>query len=170
MENTALIGRLEAARRRAKLGQDQIDRQRMVIATLFSARAEATEAENRLRVYEKLHDNYIADIERILRAMASPSIPRPEGERQSPHFSAKDMELFLEALRRAQEFAIKYESAQDWGSDGRKKAAAFHKAIDEFAWQLTGDREYFWPKPSNYPNRLVFALHRGRQPSPLRSL
>jgi hypothetical protein len=69
MEYTALIARLEAAKRRAKLGQDQIDRQRMVVATLFASGSETTEAENRLRIYEKLHDNYLADVERILNAL-----------------------------------------------------------------------------------------------------
>jgi multidrug resistance efflux pump len=69
MEQTQLMARLEAAKRRAKLGQDQIDRQRMVVATLFASGEEITEAENRLRVYEKLHERYLVDVERILIAL-----------------------------------------------------------------------------------------------------
>jgi hypothetical protein len=69
MEHTQLMVRLEAAKRRAKLGQDQIDRQRMVVATLFASGEEITEAENRLRVYEKLHERYLFDVERILIAL-----------------------------------------------------------------------------------------------------
>jgi len=65
-EQTSLYGRLQAAKRRAKLGQAQIDRQRMVVATLFAAGDEITEAENRLHVYQKLHARYVFDIERIL--------------------------------------------------------------------------------------------------------
>jgi hypothetical protein len=69
MEHTLLASQLEAARRRAKLGQDQIDRQRMVVATLFAEGAETAEAENRLRVYERLHGDYLVDVERILIAL-----------------------------------------------------------------------------------------------------
>jgi hypothetical protein len=69
MEHTALLARLEAAKRRARLGQDQIDQQRIVVARLFSTGSDTTEAENRLHVYEKLHDRYLADIERILDAL-----------------------------------------------------------------------------------------------------
>jgi len=69
MEQNALLARLEVAKRRAKLGQDQIDHQRLVVASLFAAGAETTEAENRLRVYQKLHDRYLGDVERILIAL-----------------------------------------------------------------------------------------------------
>jgi hypothetical protein len=68
-DRTLLMARLAAARRRAKLGQDQIDHQRQVIATLFANGSDIDEAENRLRVYEKLHDKYLADIQRILNAL-----------------------------------------------------------------------------------------------------
>ena len=66
MENAALIERLELAKRRAKLGQEQVDHQRMVIATLFATGSEITEAENRLRVLKRLHGNYRADLDRLL--------------------------------------------------------------------------------------------------------
>ena len=72
MEQNSLLGRLEAAKRRAKLGQDQIDRQRMVVATMFADGDEITEAENRLHVYQKLHDRYLFDMERILFALERP--------------------------------------------------------------------------------------------------
>jgi hypothetical protein len=71
MDHPLLIARLASAKRRVKLGQDQIDRQRMVVATLFAAGSETTEAENRLRVYEKLHRRYLVDMERILIALDS---------------------------------------------------------------------------------------------------
>lgn len=76
MEPNLWIARLEAAKRRAKLGQDQIDRQRIVVATLFATGSETAEAENRLRVLEKLHNNYLADIERILNALET--MPRAD--------------------------------------------------------------------------------------------
>ena len=76
MVPTLWIARLEAAKRRAKLGQDQIDRQRIVVATLFATGSETTEAENRLRVLEKLHKKYLADIERILNALET--MPRAD--------------------------------------------------------------------------------------------
>src|SRR5947208_16751365 len=76
MVPTLWIARLEAAKRRAKLGQDQIDRQRIVVATLFATGSETTEAENRLRVLEKLHKKYLADIERILNALET--MPRSD--------------------------------------------------------------------------------------------
>lgn len=59
------MARLDAARRRAKLGQDQIDRQSRLVATLFASGAELEEAENRLRVYQKLQKYYEADADRI---------------------------------------------------------------------------------------------------------
>ncbi len=59
------MARLEAAKRRAKLGQDQIDCQSRLIATLFATGSEIEEAENRLRVYQKLQKKYAADVERI---------------------------------------------------------------------------------------------------------
>jgi hypothetical protein len=77
LEHTQLIARLDAAKRRVRLAQDQIDRQRMVVATLFASGADTTEAENRLRVCEKLHDRYLADKERILIALNS-AIAAPE--------------------------------------------------------------------------------------------
>jgi hypothetical protein len=88
MEHTALLARLEAARRKAKLGQDQIDQQRMIIARLFSAGADTTEAENRLRVYEKLHDRYLGDIERILDALETPPDINPSDERRPARLPA----------------------------------------------------------------------------------
>ena len=69
MEHSLLSARLEAAKRRAKLGQDQIDRQRLVVATLFATGTETAEAENRLRVFEELHHRYIDDMRRILIAL-----------------------------------------------------------------------------------------------------
>jgi hypothetical protein len=65
MERTTLMGRLAAAKRRAKLGQDQIDQQRQLIATLFATGSDIEEAENRLHIYQKLQLNYVADVERI---------------------------------------------------------------------------------------------------------
>lgn len=79
MERTELIERLEAAKRRAKLGHDQIDRQRMAIAALFASGSETTEAENRLRVLEKLHDDYVADMNRILDALDPPREGKAKG-------------------------------------------------------------------------------------------
>lgn len=69
MDRSLLMARLEAARRRAHLGQDQIDQQRMIVATLFAEGSEITEAENRLRVYQRLHKNYLSDINRLLNAL-----------------------------------------------------------------------------------------------------
>jgi hypothetical protein len=69
MERAELIERLEIARRRVKLGQDQIDQQHMTIATLFAEGSEITEAENRLRVYQKLQNNYVGDMRRILHGL-----------------------------------------------------------------------------------------------------
>lgn len=69
MEHGLLSARLETAKRRAKLGQDQIDRQRLVVAALFATGAEIVEAENRLHVYQKLHDRYLDDVRRILIAL-----------------------------------------------------------------------------------------------------
>jgi multidrug resistance efflux pump len=64
-----LIARLDAAKRRVKLGQDQIDRQSRLVATLFATGGELEEAENRLRVYQKLQRHYVADVERIADAL-----------------------------------------------------------------------------------------------------
>lgn len=69
MRQTALRERLAAAQRKAKLGQDLVDRQTMVVATLFAAGEETTEAENRLRVLQKHENDYIADVKRILDAL-----------------------------------------------------------------------------------------------------
>ncbi len=69
MEHNLLLARLAAAKRKAKLGQDQIDRQRLVVATLFATGAEIAEAENRLHVYQKLHDRYLDDVQRALVAL-----------------------------------------------------------------------------------------------------
>jgi hypothetical protein len=100
MEYTALIARLEAAKRRAKLGQEQIDRQRMVVATLFASGSETTEAENRLRIYEKLHDGYLADVERILNALKP--MPPADVEGLPPrHAFMSPMRSSLSADRRA---------------------------------------------------------------------
>lgn len=65
MERTVLVAQLEAAKRKARLGQDQIDRQQRTVVTLFAAGSETAEAENRLHVLERLHDHYLADISRI---------------------------------------------------------------------------------------------------------
>jgi multidrug resistance efflux pump len=71
-ERASLMARLEVAKRRAKLGQDQIDSQQKLIATLFAGGSEGEEfdeAENRLRVYQRLQKNYVADVERIANAL-----------------------------------------------------------------------------------------------------
>ena len=68
-ERTLLLARLETAKRRAKLGQDQIDRQNKLIATLFATGSDLEEAENRLHVYQRLQRNYVADIQRIADAL-----------------------------------------------------------------------------------------------------
>ena len=69
MDRTRLLARLERAKRIARLGQDQIDQQAMMVATLFAEGSEVTEAENRLHVYQKLHDRYVSDINRILNTL-----------------------------------------------------------------------------------------------------
>lgn len=69
MDRTHLQARLERAKRIARLGQDQVDQQAMTVATLFAEGAEVTEAENRLHVYQKLHDRYVSDINRILNTL-----------------------------------------------------------------------------------------------------
>ena len=69
MENPFLQARLESAKRKAKLGQSQIDRQQLVVANLFAEGAQIDEAENRLHIYQRLHDRYVADMERILFAL-----------------------------------------------------------------------------------------------------
>jgi hypothetical protein len=66
MEYAALTEKLELAKRRAKLGQEQVDHQQMVIATLFASGSEITEAENRLRVLQRLESIYRADLDRLL--------------------------------------------------------------------------------------------------------
>jgi hypothetical protein len=68
-ERASLVARLEVAKRRAKLGQDQIDRQQKLIATLFATGSEIEEAENRLHVYQRLQKNYVAYVERIAEAL-----------------------------------------------------------------------------------------------------
>jgi hypothetical protein len=69
MDREYLMARLDAARRRAKLGQDQVDRQSRLIATLFASGGELEEAENRLHVYQKLQKNYEADVAWIADAL-----------------------------------------------------------------------------------------------------
>lgn len=63
------MDRLAAAKRRAKLGQDQVDRQAKLVATLFATGADLEEAENRLHVYQKLQKTYDADVQRIAEAL-----------------------------------------------------------------------------------------------------
>jgi hypothetical protein len=77
MERDELIERLEMARRRVKLGQDQIDHQHMAIATLFAEGSEIEEAENRLRVYQRLQNNYVGDMRRILYALEGMPLQPP---------------------------------------------------------------------------------------------
>jgi hypothetical protein len=117
MERTLLIARLEAAKRRVRLAQDQVDRQRMVVATLFASGAETTEAENRFRVCEKLHNRYRLDMERILitlkSAIGAPeielhkwratvgSIPVPEQSPRRPERQSRQMEHTLLMARLA---------------------------------------------------------------------
>lgn len=72
--------------------------------------------------------------------------------RSRPYFSPREMEDFLGYLRRTRELALKFQEAQDYGSESRQKAEAFHKAIDDFAEVLTGDREYFWQPVTSYPS------------------
>ena len=105
MVPTLWIARLEAAKRRAKLGQDQIDRQRIVVATLFATGSETTEAENRLRVLEKLHKKYLADIERILNALET--MPRADLLRlpHSPAYRPKARTMTVLSPMRSSLFA-----------------------------------------------------------------
>jgi hypothetical protein len=63
------MARLAAAKRRVKLGQDQVDRQSRLVASLFATGSELEEAENRLHVYQRLQRSYIADVQRIADAL-----------------------------------------------------------------------------------------------------
>lgn len=72
--------------------------------------------------------------------------------RSSDHFTMRDMENLLETLRRSRQFTLKYEGSHKFGSGSRRKAEAFHKAIDDFAEEQTGDREYFWQPVTSYPS------------------
>jgi hypothetical protein len=68
-ERPLLEARLDAAKRKIKLGQDQIDRQRQVIAALFATGSDIEEAENRLHVYQRLQKIYVAELARIADAL-----------------------------------------------------------------------------------------------------
>ena len=69
MERTELTQHLDAAKRKAKLVQDKIDRQRVIVATLFANGSDTTEAENRLIALQKNHDDHLDDANRILNAL-----------------------------------------------------------------------------------------------------
>lgn len=71
MEQNEVLARFELAKRRVKLGRDRIDRQRRVIATLFATGADTAEAENRVHLYERLQDKYLADMERLSNSLES---------------------------------------------------------------------------------------------------
>ena len=81
------------AKRRVRLGQDQIDHQHMTIATLFAEGAEIEEAENRLRVYQRLQNNYVGDVRRIMHALEGMPLQRPaqapRKRRAGDHFFAR---------------------------------------------------------------------------------
>jgi hypothetical protein len=68
-ERAALLARFEVAKRRAKLGQDQIDQQSRLVATLFATGGEIEEAENRLHVYQRLQKKYVGEVQRIADAL-----------------------------------------------------------------------------------------------------
>ena len=57
-----------------------------------------------------------------------------------PHSMEAD---YLAALERVRDFAIRFRSAQKFGSDAMAKADTLTDAIDGMAEQLTGDRTHF---------------------------
>ena len=103
MGQTALRERLAAAQRKAKLGQDLVDRQTMVVATLFAAGEETTEAENRLRVLQKHENDYLADVKKISdalkRAMPDDPVAAIEKDEREARLEAAIEEICREAWR-----------------------------------------------------------------------
>ena len=65
-------------------------------------------------------------------------------KRQRPTISQDDIERLLFHLEDARAYVIKYGAAQGFHSIERAMADKTHSAIDDFAGQITGNREYFW--------------------------
>jgi len=70
-----------------------------------------------------------------------------------PSFDPRNKEDFLTALYRARDFNLKYQSAQDFGSEARHRCEALLQAIDGMAEELTGDRSHFGLKSPSYPSK-----------------
>ena len=69
MTRAVLTEQLEAAKQKAKLDQEQIDRQKQVIETLTSTGSETAEALRDLRTLEEAQDNHLSEMEQILNAL-----------------------------------------------------------------------------------------------------
>jgi hypothetical protein len=64
-----------------------------------------------------------------------------------PTFMPSDAQSLLKALGDARRLAIQCASAECSNTPLRASAEAFHAALDDFAGQLTGNREFFWATP-----------------------
>ena len=77
MEWARLKALLEAAKRKAVLDQEQIERQKQIIAVLVASGSETTDARSQLRTLEEIQDGHLADMERILNALDRLPAPLP---------------------------------------------------------------------------------------------
>ncbi len=66
MERTALLKHLEAARRHVLRGEDQIARQKRILADLIASHADTSFAERLLEAFEETHSRHLIDMQRIL--------------------------------------------------------------------------------------------------------
>jgi hypothetical protein len=65
-----------------------------------------------------------------------------------PHFGSLDTAALLETIGEARGQSTMCGSAAGYGTPLHRKCEALRRAIDDLAGELTGDREYFWPKPA----------------------
>ncbi len=63
-------------------------------------------------------------------------------------FGTNEKPMLLNALLEARLWTLKYEHAQDFGSEVRPMCAALTKSIDQLGEHLTGDPEIFWRQPA----------------------
>ncbi len=72
------------------------------------------------------------------------------GRRSS--FSPTEVPALLDAWLQARLWTLKYQTAQDFGSDARPICDTVKTSIDKLGEHLTGDPEVFWRQPAtSYP-------------------
>ena len=86
MDRNELMQHLDAAKRRAKLVEEKVDRQRETVARLFAEGSDITEAENRLRALQHNQLGHLADANRFLNALNGRRVGWPvQGQPQAAY-------------------------------------------------------------------------------------